>query len=84
MFFQGVAKRDVFMSGSFFFFGTGGSDSGSSAVSIYDNKWHKDFYRDETCNSRLLELMGKTKMHSFHALMKQLKETRIFRPTLDF
>ena len=34
MFFQGVAKRDVFMSGSFFFFGTGGSDSGSSAVSI--------------------------------------------------
>lgn len=61
MFFQGVAKRDVFMSGSFFFFGTGGSDSGSSAVSIYDNKWHKDFYRDETCNSRLLELMGENK-----------------------
>lgn len=61
MFFQGVAKRDVFMSGSFFFFGTGGNDTGSSAVSIYDNKWHKDFYRDETCAPRLLELMGENK-----------------------
>lgn len=57
LFFQGVAKRDVFMSGSFFFFGTGYGSS-SAAISVYDNKWHKDFYRDENSNQRLLELMG--------------------------
>lgn len=60
MFFQGVAKRDVFMSGSFFFFGTGYGSS-SAAISVYDNKWHKDFYRDETSNQRLLDLMGENK-----------------------
>lgn len=58
MFFQGVAKRDVFMNGSFYFFGTGVTGSNFSAVSVYDNKWHRDFYRDENSNARLLELMG--------------------------
>lgn len=61
MFFQGVAKRDVFMGGSFFFFGAGQNAASSAATSIYDNKWHKDFYRDENSNQRLLELMGENK-----------------------
>ena len=56
LFFEGVAKRDLFMSNSFFFWGTGVGNS--FATSVYDNKWHMDFYRDETTDSRLLEYMG--------------------------
>lgn len=56
IFFEGVAKRDVFMSGSFFYWGTGVGNSFAS--SVYDNKWHKDFYRDENCDPRLLDYMG--------------------------
>lgn len=56
LFFEGVAKRDLFMNGSFFFWGTGVGNSFAS--SVYDNKWHMDFYRDGTTDSRLLEYMG--------------------------
>lgn len=56
LFFEGIAKRDVFMSGSFFYWGTGVGNSFAS--SVYDNKWHKDFYRDETTAPRLLDYMG--------------------------
>lgn len=56
LFFEGVAKRDLFMDNSFFFWGTGVSNSFAS--SVYDNKWHMDFYRDETTEARLLEYMG--------------------------
>lgn len=56
LFFEGVAKRDVFMSGSFFYWGTGVGNSFAS--SVYNNKKHMDFYRDETADPRLLEYMG--------------------------
>lgn len=56
LFFEGIMKRDVFMSGSFFYWGTGVGNSYAS--SVYNNKKHMDFYRDDTADPRLIEYMG--------------------------
>ena len=60
LFFSGIAKRDLFMSGSFYYWGTGFNTS-SRAHSIYNTDEHRDFYRDETCNQALLDLLGENK-----------------------
>lgn len=83
MFFQGVAKRDVFMSGSFFYWGTGYGSS-SYAISIYDNDWHKDFYRDENSNQRLLELMGENKDAFFPRPYESTEGNKNFKTNTRF
>ena len=55
LFFEGVAKRDLFMGSTYFYWGS--SVGNSYSVSIYEGK-HMDFYRDETSAPRLLEHMG--------------------------
>lgn len=55
---EGIAKRDVFFDNSYFYWGAppAGWES-SRARSIYQGN-HLDFYRDETTEKRLLDLMG--------------------------
>lgn len=58
LFFEGVAKRDMFMGNSYFFFGAPPAGWESSAArSVYQGK-QLDFYRDDTTEPRLLEHLG--------------------------
>ena len=61
LFFEGVAKRDLFIDSSYFFWGgpPAGWESGK-ARSVYKGQ-HLDFYRDESSDPRLLELLGVNK-----------------------
>lgn len=56
VFFEGIGKRDLFMSGNFFYWG--GATGGSSVETSTFKGKHLDFYRDEDSNPRLLELLG--------------------------
>lgn len=58
IFLEGVAKRDLFLGDSFFYWGTppSGWESARSR-SIYQGK-NLDFYRDENTEPRLLDLLG--------------------------
>lgn len=58
VFFEGVAKRDLFIANSYYFFGmTQGASVSSHARSIYEGE-HLDYYRDETTDPRVLEHLG--------------------------
>ena len=56
VFFEGVAKKDIFMNGRTYYFGVGNSNNYENT--IYNTKDMFDFYRDETCSSRLLDMLG--------------------------
>lgn len=84
MFFQGVAKRDIFMSGSFYYFGAGMNASSSRGTSIYDNKEQKDFYRDENSSERLLELLGENKNAFFPRPYETSEGTKNFQTNTRF
>lgn len=55
LFFEGIAKRDLFMNSTFYYWGVGAGNS--YTVSVYNGD-HMDFYRDETAAPRLLDYMG--------------------------
>ena len=55
MFLEGIAKRDLFINDSFYFFGAGNGNSYS--VSVYEGE-QLDFYRDENSSQRLLDHLG--------------------------
>ena len=61
VFFEGVAKRDVFLGDSYFFFGAPPKTWESGAArNVYKGE-HLDFYRDETTDPRVLEHLGLNK-----------------------
>lgn len=56
LFFEGVAKRDLFMGSTYYYFGRGNGNNYENTV--YNTKEMFDFYRDDTSSDRLLEMMG--------------------------
>ena len=58
MFMEGVAKRDLFLGDSYFFYGAPPANWESShARSVYEGL-HLDFYRDNTTDPRVLDYLG--------------------------
>lgn len=57
LFFEGVAKRDLFMGSTYYYFGRGNGNNYENT--IYNTKDMLDFYRDtETSSERLLDMLG--------------------------
>jgi TonB-linked SusC/RagA family outer membrane protein len=57
VFFEGVAKRDLFMGSSFFYWGAAAGGSSVIETAIYKGK-QMDYYRDSSSNSRVLAALG--------------------------